>query len=300
MSNSLFYKNCPVCNSSNITEVLQVKDFSVSQENFNILHCANCSARFTQNVPVKQQIGAYYQFADYISHTDTKQGFINSAYHFVRNFTIRFKRNLVKKESGLQKGNLLDIGAGTGSFAAEMQKQKWNITALEPDEVARTNALKNHALQLLPPENLFAFPQNSFNVITMWHVLEHVHELHQYVQTFSKILTQNGTIFIAVPNYTSKDAQHYKNFWAAYDVPRHLYHFSPNAMQQLMQQHGFKIKKYKPMWFDSFYVSMLSEKYKTGNKNLISAVYNGLVSNINALANYKKCSSVIYVIKRQQ
>jgi 2-polyprenyl-3-methyl-5-hydroxy-6-metoxy-1,4-benzoquinol methylase len=221
-------------------------------------------------------------------------------YHTVRNYTVKQKRSLIEKLSGKKKGALLDVGAGTGAFVAVMRNAGWNVTGLEPDETARENALKNHQLQLQTLNALFSFDDKHFDVITLWHVLEHVHELHKYVETFYRILKDNGTLIIAVPNYTSNDASAYKEFWAAYDLPRHLYHFSPASMQRLMQQHNFKIVEYKPMWFDSFYVAMLSEKYKTGHNNLVSAAWSGISSNMEAMSNAKKCSSIIYVIKKDK
>jgi 2-polyprenyl-3-methyl-5-hydroxy-6-metoxy-1,4-benzoquinol methylase len=193
---------------------------------------------------------------------------------------------------------LLDIGAGTGTFAAVMQKAGWKVTGLEPDAIARENALKNHKLQLQTLNELFSFSDQRFDVITLWHVLEHVHELHNYIETLHRILKDEGVLIIAVPNYTSFDAAVYKEYWAAYDVPRHLYHFSPAGMKQLMHQHNFHVRQFKPMWFDSFYVVMLSEQYKTGRNNLIRAMWNGWVSNMNALGDKKKCSSVIYIIRK--
>ncbi|HRH47113.1 MAG TPA: class I SAM-dependent methyltransferase [Panacibacter sp.] len=300
MSNTITYQQCPLCNSSNITEVLQAKDYTVSNEIFSIWHCTDCTGRFTQNIPSPATIGAYYQSTSYISHSDTKKGFINSLYHIVRNYTLQSKRKLVQKISGLQKGALLDVGAGTGAFASKMQQAGWNVTGLEPDTIARENALKNHQLKLQTLDALFNLPASSFNVITMWHVLEHVHQLHDYINTFYNILKNDGVLIIAVPNYTSRDAAVYKEYWAAYDVPRHLYHFSPQSMQQLMQKHGFRVKEYSPMWFDSFYVSMLSEQYKTGGNNLIKAVWNGFVSNLKAIGNARQCSSVIYIITKNK
>ena len=150
----------------------------------------------------------------------------------------------------------------------------------------------------MPSAELFNLPAGSFNAITMWHVLEHVHQLHEYVSQLRQLLSEKGKIFIAVPNYTSYDAAHYKEHWAAYDVPRHLYHFSPQSMKALMNAHGLQVIKMKPMWFDSFYVSMLSEQYKNGKGNMISACWNGLVSNSKTLFNTEKCSSVIYIISK--
>ncbi len=293
---NILYQQCPLCYSTGIAPVLRVKDYTVSGEVFGVWHCGNCTARFTQEVPPGDAIGRYYQAEAYVSHTDTKKGFVNRAYHIVRNYTLQAKRALVQKAAGLKQGTLLDVGAGTGAFAATMQQAGWAVTGLEPDETARANARTQHNMDLANPDNLFALPANSFDAITLWHVLEHVHELHRYLDTFNTLLKPNGVLVIAVPNYTSYDAAIYQEHWAAYDVPRHLYHFSPQSMAVLAQQHGFDITAHKPMWFDSFYVAMLSEQYKNGKGNLINAVWNGLLSNLNALADRKKCSSVIYVL----
>ena len=293
------YTQCPVCKSADISKCLSAKDFTVTQEVFDIWHCDQCTHRFTQNIPDANSIGKYYQSAAYVSHSDTNEGLINRLYHLVRNYTLQTKRRLIEKESGLLNGNLLDVGAGVGAFTNEMKQSGWNITGLEPDETARKNANEKYQLQFQLPENLYALPENNFDVITMWHVLEHVHELHGYIETFHRILKADGTLIIAVPNYTSYDASCYKEYWAAYDVPRHLYHFSPKSMETLAQLKGFTVKAFKPMWFDSFYVSMLSEQYKNGKGNIIKAFFAGLISNIKSIGNAKNCSSVIYVMKKK-
>ncbi len=298
MSNQIHYTLCPVCGSAGISEVFKVKDNTVSQEHFEIDHCRNCQVRFTQNSPSETSIGAYYKSEDYISHTDTSKGLINRIYRFVRNFSLNQKRNLVEKETGLKNGNLLDVGSGTGHFASTMQKAGWQVTGLEPDEAARAVALQEHSIELLPSGELFNLSEKRFNAITLWHVLEHVHDVKKYIQTFKKLLSDNGKLFIAVPNYTSYDAEKYKEYWAAYDVPRHLYHFTPNTMQWLMKECGLKIVAVKPMWFDSFYVSLLSSKYKNGNTKWIGAFWTGLISNFMAMSDAKKCSSVIYIISK--
>lgn len=292
------YSQCPICNGHYISSVFPAKDYTVSGETFGIWQCNNCCSRFTQNVPALSEIGRYYQSADYISHSDTQKGLVNSLYHFIRKFTLRSKKNLILRQTQLQKGKLLDVGAGTGSFASEMQEAGWSVTGLEPDETARENALKNHQLSLLNPDQLFYLDAGGFDVITLWHVLEHVHGLHDYVARFQTLLKDTGKLIIAVPNFTSYDSKKYGEYWAAYDVPRHLYHFSPEGMQAVLQEHGFFINAFKPMWFDSFYVSMLSEKYKTGSQNLLPAFFTGLWSNIEAIGNVKRCSSIIYVASK--
>jgi SAM-dependent methyltransferase len=179
-----------------------------------------------------------------------------------------------------------------------MTQKGWQATGLEPDKEARTRGKQIYNIELNGIDDFYNLPADHFDAITLWHVLEHVHDLGSYVQQLKNLLKESGKIFIAVPNYTSKDAQIYKEYWAAYDVPRHLYHFSPLAMEALMQKNGLKIETYRPMWYDSIYISLLSNKYKYGHLRLISSFWNGICSNLAALGNVKRCSSVIYIISK--
>ncbi|MGC4099875.1 class I SAM-dependent methyltransferase [Ferruginibacter sp.] len=294
----IHYSNCPVCSSPNIAAQLTAKDHTVSQKEFAVWHCADCTARFTQDIPEQNEIGAYYQSDNYISHSDTKKGFVNSLYHAVRKRTLNKKKELVCREVGMSKGEILDIGCGTGAFLNTMKAAGWSITALEPDDTARQKAKELYGIEAMPPQQLFHLPAATYNAITMWHVLEHVHELHAYIKQLAALIKPDGKVFIAVPNYTSKDAEIYGAGWAAYDVPRHLYHFSPASMQKLLSLYNLKLETIRPMWYDSFYVSMLSEQYKTGSGNILKAFWNGLRSNMNAISSKGKCSSVIYIISK--
>ena len=289
------YSTCPACGSADIAFKLAAKDFTVSQEEFPIWQCGSCSLRFTQQVPVQERIGKYYKAENYISHTDTRAGFVNALYHRIRKRTLRTKEQLVKKDTGRSAGRLLDIGAGTGAFCHHMKEAGWNITGLEPDEATRLKAVELYGMELGAAENLFGLSPRSYDAVTLWHVLEHVHALHDYLEKIREILAPGGKAFVAVPNWTSYDASVYGKFWAAYDVPRHLYHFSPAAMHRLLNGHGFTLVATKPMWYDSFYVSMLSEQYRKGKLGFLRAVPVGLVSNAKALFNKGRCSSVIYV-----
>ena len=179
-----------------------------------------------------------------------------------------------------------------------MQDAGWQITGLEPDDTARTNAKQLHGLELQSPDQVYQLAPEQFDAITLWHVLEHVHDLQGYLENFHRLLKASGKLIIAVPNYTCKDATAYGAFWAAYDVPRHLYHFSPASMQALAKSKGFQVDQMKPMWFDSVYVSMLSEKCKTGKTNLLPALWIGMLSNANAIGNAANCSSVIYILSK--
>lgn len=298
MKGIVHYTQCPVCGSGDLTEAGKPKDNTVSGEFFTLLDCGGCKLRFTQDVPDAASIGVYYKSEDYISHTNTAKGLINSLYHSVRKRTLQGKRKLVFSTTGLAKGKLLDVGSGIGSFVHEVKEHGWQVTGLEPDPDARKVGNEQYGIELEPISRLYQLEPGSFDAITLWHVLEHVHDLHAYIQQLRRLLTEKGKIFIAVPNYTSRDAASYKENWAAYDVPRHLYHFSPHAIDVLMQKNDLKVLQYKPMWYDSFYISLLSSKYKNGSTNWLGAFFTGLASNFAALKNVKRCSSVIYIISK--
>ena len=297
MISSIHYTHCPVCGSSAINPILTAKDYTVSGENFVIWQCADCTLRFTQDIPGADKIGHYYRSEEYISHTNISKGLINRLYQIIRKRTLQRKRKLVCKLCGKDRGNLLDVGSGTGAFVQEMRQNGWRVVGLEPDGGAREIA-SEHNCELRNIDELFGLQANSFDAITLWHVLEHIHDLHNYLQQFRKLLTQDGRLIIAVPNYASFDASVYKEFWAAYDVPRHLYHFSPLSMNLLMERNQMKIIAYKPMWFDSFYVCLLSSKYKNKRTNWIAATWNGFRSNFKAMNDVKRCSSIIYIIQK--
>jgi len=290
---------CPICNKEDIAILLHTKDYSLTTEDFQIIQCANCTLEYTDPAPSKEAIAPYYNFPSYISHTDTKEGLVNQIYHKVRNHTLTQKTNWVQSLFTGHKGQLLEVGAGTGAFAHSMLNKGWKVTALEPDAASRQKAQENYNINLLPIEELFQLEPAKYEVITLWHVLEHVHDLNTYMKTFHSLLKPNGRLIIAVPNYTSYDAGFYKNFWAAYDVPRHLYHFSPLSMHYLAKKHKMSIVQKLPMWFDSFYVSLLSEKYKqSGMIGMMRAFFVGCISNLIALRNADRGSSIIYEIKK--
>lgn len=293
------YQACPICFSNEIQKDLEVKDFTVSKESFDVFSCKSCGGKFTQEIPVESEIGKYYQSEDYISHTDTNKGIVNSLYQLVRNYTLGSKMNLVKKETGKNSGKILDIGCGTGAFLKTMKDAGWETLGLEPDERARKIAWGKNNIETEFPDHLFQLGEGAFDVVSMWHVLEHVHELHPYLEKIFSTLKKDGILLIAVPNFESSDARHYASNWAAYDVPRHLYHFSPNSMKVLLEKHGFQIDSHKQMPFDSFYVSMLSEKYAHAKTRLIPAFFNGGLSFFNALGKPERCSSVLYIAKKK-
>lgn len=271
-------------------------DHTVSRETFTIAQCDSCGFKFTNPRPEEHQLGKYYQSEEYISHSNTDKGFINSAYQSVRKYTLLKKLQLISRY--YRTGKILDIGCGTGEFLKTMSQAKWNTLGIEPDEQARKQCIEKHGLDVREEARLKQLPDAEFDVITMWHVLEHVPRLNERLEDLKRLLKPNGMIIIAVPNCDSLDAKIYKEKWAAYDLPRHLYHFTPKDVDTLFRKHGMKAFKVLPMIFDSFYVSMLSEKYKTGSPNVIRSTWNGLRSNIAGMISGKKYSSQIYLISK--
>ena len=296
MASTIHYQACPICASESIEKLYVAKDHTVSGESFEVWYCAKCSGGFTQNVPDAATIGPYYAAESYVSHTDSDKGIINNIYHKVRRFSLLTKKKLVAKLVGNNTGTLLDIGAGTGAFVHTMQTGGWNVTGLEPDATAAEQALLKYNIRLQSANTLYTLEAHQFDAITRWHVLEHVHDLHGYFKRFGELLQSSGVLVIAVPNYTSTDAKIYGQNWAALDTPRHLYHFSPTSMEALALKHGFTLVSKKAMWFDAFYVSMLTEQHKSGS--LLKAILVGLWSNLTALLDVNKCSSVIYAFKK--
>lgn len=295
MNDLVHYTNCPVCDCPQLKTISFIGDHSVSKENFLLVECDQCTLRITQDVPSVNAIGPYYQSDNYISHSNTNKGLVNQLYRQVRKITLLEKKKLIEKLTGLYTGKLLDMGSGTGAFAGYMKNAGWQVTGLEPDEGARKVAYQEFGVVLSDTSSFYELAPAQFDVITLWHVLEHVHDLQLYVQQLKKLLKPQGKLFIAVPNYTSEDARYYGAYWAAYDVPRHLYHFSPASMRSLLEKNQLILEAIKPMWFDSFYVSLLSSKYKTGGTQLLPSLRTGLFSNLNALKDKERCSSLIYV-----
>lgn len=271
-----------------------VKDHSVSKETFSLLYNKEYDILKTHPTPSLEVLPKYYESEDYISHTDGKRTLFEKIYHLVKRNAIKGKVSLLNKEQN-SKGKLLDIGCGTGDFLVEAKNQGWTILGFEPNSDAKQLAAKKGVLFT---DDIFALPDNTFDVVTMWHVLEHVPNLTEYIANLKRIVKPDGTIIIAVPNYKSYDAKYYNRFWAAYDVPRHLWHFSKTSIKRLFSDVDMELKKVKPMWFDSFYVSLLSEKYKNGNMSFVKGFLVGLRSNVSGLFK-NEFSSHIYIIKNK-
>ncbi|WP_111683214.1 class I SAM-dependent methyltransferase [Winogradskyella tangerina] len=276
---------------------LTVKDHSVSGETFQLLYNEALDMLETFPQPKEEDLSKYYKSEDYISHTDSKRNLLEKAYHLVRKRSLKQKLKLINSFRSEEK-SLLDIGCGTGDFLQTAQKDNWKITGIEPDEKAReiANTKTNNAAYNIG--HLKNLEENSFDVITLWHVLEHLPKLELHIKILKHLLKPNGTLVIAVPNFKSYDAAHYKEFWAAYDTPRHLWHFSKTSISELFKKENLILKEILPMVFDAYYVSLLSEKYKSGFMNPFKAFWVGWRSNLKAKRS-KEHSSHIYFLNHK-
>ncbi|MGM1054696.1 MAG: class I SAM-dependent methyltransferase [Bacteroidota bacterium] len=272
---------------------ISCKDHTVSKEQFDLLFDTEKQMLVTFPKPNLKDLPGYYKSENYISHTDSRKTLIEKIYHQVKKHMLLRKLKWIEKKYP-EKGNLLDIGAGTGDFLNEAKKRGWKVHGIEPDEEARKRASEKGIKLSVNSHN---FKSGKFDVITMWHVLEHVCDLKSQVIELEHLLKKNGLLVIAVPNYKSYDAQYYKEFWAAYDVPRHLSHFSQQSFKPLFAGKGFKQTDLKPLIFDSYYVSLLSEKYKTGRSNFLKAFLIGLKSNLKARST-TEYSSLVYFFRK--
>ncbi len=277
---------------SNKKHFLSVKDHSVSLETFELYHDEEFDMLITSPQPSLENLGKYYESDDYISHTDSRRSLFEKAYHIVKGIALKNKLVLINSYQP-KKGRILDIGAGTGDFLLAAKKNGWETMGLEPNDKAKRIGVEK-GIKFV--EDTTELQSHLFDTITMWHVLEHVPNLDYQIRELKRLLKPDGTLIVAVPNFKSYDAKHYGVFWAAYDVPIHFWHFSKKAIRGIFEKENMQLEKIVPMRFDSFYVSLLSEKYKTGNMNFLKAFLIGLISNLKAIRNLEY-SSLIYVLK---
>lgn len=291
----LTYTTCPMCDSNSIESHMPVKDHSISKETFDLWKCGDCSFVFTQNPPIEADCGPYYDSEVYISHSDTKDSLRDRLYHRARDYMLERKWRIIQKHSESKtKGSLLDVGAGTGYFLNHIQSKGWDVKGIEISDKARAFCKAHFGIQTYPTTQLFELSER-YDVISLWHVLEHLYDFHKYIAQFKSLLKDNGLLIIAVPNHSSADAEKYGSEWAAYDVPRHLWHFTPSDFETITQKHGLKLIAKHPMPLDAFYVSMLSEQYR-GGPALVGGGIQGMLSNLKSIGNTDRSSSVIYVM----
>lgn len=292
--------SCPVCGSNDLKKAFNAIDRFSSGEVFPVCHCTRCGFAFTNDFPSEETIERYYDSPDYISHSDSDKGLINQLYHYFRKRMLRKKVDLVAAHATVNPIRLLDIGCGTGYFLQAAKEQGWVVSGIEKDEKARESATIRTGLNLKDEKEFWEIGSNSFDVVTLWHVLEHLEKLNETIHKIKEMTTPEGIIVIALPNCRSFDARFYKELWAAYDIPRHLWHFSPETVERLLDKHGLKVTQKTGMPLDAFYISLLSEKYR--GSNLLTrygrAFGVGTVGFLRSLNQIEQSSSIIYIVKR--
>lgn len=300
LMNKITHLECPICGQSQIKEKYKLQDYTVSKEFYNIVQCESCGFMFTQSAPDAENIGPYYKSDDYVSHSNTQKGLFFKVYHKVREFMLEQKRgailnNMLNEESK----NILDIGTGRGYFLNHMQKNGFSCTGIEQDPDVRKMASDDFNLNIQPPEELYKLNNDQFDVITLWHVLEHVHDLRGYLEKIKMLLKKDGLLVIALPNPACADVSIYKEQWAGWDVPIHLWHFQPKNIQELLSQYQFKMVDKRRLPFDPFYVSILGSQQRGDKLPMFTGTFNGTLSYIKSLGNIDKSTSLIYFFKKE-
>lgn len=287
---------CPWCGSENAQINLWLKDEFLTKEDFHICECLNCGLLYTMPRPDKDKIGAYYKSEAYYSHQENKKGFIPKVYERVKSINLKHKYRLAT--NGMQPGKLLDIGCGVGDFLHTAEMHGWECIGVEPSEDAKTIAQKRMKGTIITSEELESFSDGAFDMITMWHVLEHVDDLKWQIAQLQRLVKPSGRVIIAVPNYKSFDGQYYKEQWAAYDVPRHLNHFNCNTLTKIFKTNNLELVKMGKLKWDAYYISYLSEQYRLHSLPLVRGLYRGFISNCKARRS-GEWSSLVYVFERK-
>jgi 2-polyprenyl-3-methyl-5-hydroxy-6-metoxy-1,4-benzoquinol methylase len=290
---------CPLCCSENIGQHLQTKDHFLSGEPFELFKCSDCGFVFTQDYPEETIMGRYYASDEYISHNDSASGLLNNLYRMSRTIMLRKKRSVIRRFTGLKRGSLLDIGSGTGHFIAVMKEAGWTVKGIEINEKAREFSVSRFGLDVLSHEHLSSLPSASFDCITLWHVMEHLHGPNKYASEIVRLLKPGGACIVALPNCDSFDAKYYMEYWAAYDVPRHLWHFTLKAFGLFAEKAGLKIKTILRLPLDVFYISVLSEKYKGSRFSFCLGILKGFVFSVRSLFRRTGSSSLIYCLRKE-
>ncbi len=292
-----YVRCCPICDAVSFKHHLHSKDYTTTHESFSLQSCTQCGFIFTNPRPPADVIDAYYRSDKYVSHTGGGDSIIDKAYVIARTFTLRWKLHTITRYQ--TAGTLLDFGCGTGAFLNYCRHNGWAADGIEPSDEPRTKAT---ALTNVHIKSQITTDMPCYDAITLWHVLEHIHELKDTLQAIISHLKKTGTLFIAVPNPISADARHYQQYWAGYDVPRHLWHFTKPTMSRLLEKVGLKIVAIKPMKLDAYYVSLLSEGYQNPHQptwlQATKAALRGALSNVSA-SKTGEYSSLIYIAKHQ-
>lgn len=290
---------CPACQATTATDLFQARDHLVSGREFLIRRCTNCGMGWTVDPPAEEDAGKYYVSDEYISHTDSKQSLADRLYHLARGFMLKRKGKLVDSAVGKSAGIMMDFGSGTGYFAAFMQQRGWQVTGIELSEMARNYSVERFGIRAIGPQQVRDLPSASADCVTFWHVLEHLYDPAGWMDEVKRILKDDGRCIIALPNFASADAEWFGKRWAALDVPRHLWHFSPQAFREFAEKQGFVCESTSALPLDLFYISLLSYRNDGKGMPLARGVLTGVVIALRSLFRRDSASSLVYVLSKK-
>lgn len=294
----IHHNSCPVCNCPDIFFCLRCTDHLVTGKEFEMYKCRECGFLFTQDYPEESEIGSYYDSAGYISHSDSDKTIIEKGYQLARKFMLTRKKNIIGKVCKLTSGSLLDIGSGTGHFLNTLKMAGWVTKGIEINKSAREYSSAKFRLEVISPEEIGLLHDHEFDCITMWHVMEHFHNPGNYFKEISRLIKPGGTVLVALPNNDSADSKHYGPAWAAYDVPRHLWHFNPVTFSKFAGNNGFSVESTLNLPLDVFYISILSERIKGSKMAIFSGLIKGVIFSFASVFNKAKSSSLIFILKK--
>jgi SAM-dependent methyltransferase len=290
---------CPLCFSKRISLYLKCTDHLLSGEEFELFKCQECGFIFIHEYPDEKSLAAYYDSDNYISHADNAKGFLNRVYFLARDIMLRRKKRFVEMATGINKGKILDLGCGAGYFAGTMKKSGWDVTGVEPNQKARDFGSRQFSINVINPDHLPDLAEKSFDSVTLWHVMEHLPDPLKYSGEIDRLLKPGGICIAALPNSNSYDAKYYGRFWAAYDLPRHLWHFNPSTLILFWQKKGYKVAYMKSLPLDVFYISILSEKNRGSAVPFIKGLMTGGIFALKSAFNKERSSSLIYFLHRK-
>lgn len=270
-----------------------IKDYLLTGAEFKVNFDLKAGIGQTK-IPPKTNFNAFYPKDNYDSHQDHKKGLSGMAYNLIQRLMFRYKYLILKRYS--QGKSVLDIGGGTGAFGAFFSKKGYEVILTEPSDNARIEAKKKGLFACASLKDLPS--KKTYSIVTLWHVFEHLPDPSKALTEYHKLLKDNGLLVLALPNYSSFDAKYYQEQWAAYDVPRHLWHYTPKGIRMRVGAQGFRLQKAFPLWFDSFYIAYLSERYQKNKFPLVRGLFIGLLSNLSALVT-GQYSSLIYVFRKE-
>ena len=294
------FNSCPLCGAYGQTPYADCTDFTVSRESYILMRCPECGMVYTSNPPKECDTSKYDKLDLKLKLGDSPAGLIHKLYYYIRLRMLSRKAHIVESQSYRTGGSLLNYGAKTGYFSHKMERRGWKVTSIEKYHEERLFSLEMFHHRMFDVPEMDRLHPETFDVITLWHVFEHCYDPNGLLDKFYKLLRPTGILIMACPNIRSTDAMHYGPYWAAYDVPRHLWHFNTTSLSELAHKHGFTLMHRERMPFDCFYISILSEKHKRHKMAFLRGILYGFHCWLVSLAHPDSSSSMVYVFRKRQ